>query len=81
MPRNLSTGDTQFEGVRVVASDGGTVTGLLVTINYATKDESDAEVTRIREERDVWDDLTAAQKTQVQGIYNRITSGVRAVYD
>ncbi len=53
--------------------DGPDVIGVELTVNYAVQDDvTDEEVTRVRKTTDVWDQLTASQKTGAKTIGKRL---------
>ena len=82
MAKTLTTGNVQFEGTQRLPVDAnGNVTGLPVVVNYAALDENGKVVTRTRETVDVWDTLSATAKSNVQTLYNTITSALKAQYE
>lgn len=64
---NLKAAKHTIEKIVPIWNEDGKLIGLLLTANYLIRDETDPEVpkdvTWVRKERDVWNDLTAAQKT------------------
>ena len=53
----------------------GEVVGLELTVNIQIFDNTDnKELTRIREVKDIWDDLTSGQKTQGNMIGKKLKS-------
>ena len=53
--------------------DGPDVIGVELTVNYAVQDDvTGEEETRVRKTTDVWDQLTASQKTGAKTIGKRL---------
>lgn len=79
MGKALNTGDAHFEGARFT-TDAGNVISMVVAVNYAVMDDKGVEVSRIREEKDVWPALSSTEKDHVQRIYDGITSSLKDEY-
>ena len=80
MAKAYTTGDVHVEDVKPVTAEG-VITGLNVTVNYATLDAAGEQVTRSRETKDMYESLSATQKTALQGIYVTLSTAVKAEYE
>ncbi len=74
MPKSLTATDLTVEGLTIQSDETGTINGLTANVNVAYGE------TRAREEFDLWGELTASQRTAFQGVYNRLTQRLQAVY-
>ena len=80
--------DVLEDGVRLshsfhrhVLAPGDDITGLNVTVNYATLNAAGEQVTRSRETKDMYESLSGTQKTALQGIYVTLSTAVKAEYE
>ena len=80
MAKAYTTGDVHVEDVKPVTAEG-VITGLNVTVNYATLDAAGEQVTRSRETKDMYESLSATQKTALQGIYVTLSTAVKAEFE
>ena len=80
MAKAYTTGDVHVEDVKPVTAEG-VITGLNVTVNYATLDAAGEQVTRSRETKDMYESLSGTQKTALQGIYVTLSTAVKAEYE
>ena len=80
MAKAYTTGDVHVEDVKPVTAEG-VITGLNVTVNYATLNAAGEQVTRSRETKDMYESLSATQKTALQGIYVTLSTAVKAEYE
>ena len=69
---NLEKAEFKFD-------EAGEVTGIELTVNIQVYDNTaDKELTRIREVKDIWGDLTGAQKTQANTIGKKLKNAGEA---
>ena len=89
MAHTLTTGDVHVEDVKPITAEG-VITGLNVTVNYATINgtTTDSEgnvvpnqVTRIRETKDMYSSLSSSQKSSLQDIYVTLATAVKAEFE
>ena len=80
MAKAYTTGDVHVEDVKPVTAEG-VITGLNVTVNYATLDAAGEQVTRSRETKDMYESLSATQKTALRGIYVTLSTAVKAEFE
>ena len=80
MAKAYTTGDVHVEDVKPVTAEG-VITGLNVTVNYATLNAAGEQVTRSRETKDMYESLSGTQKTALQGIYVTLSTAVKAEYE
>ncbi len=74
MPKSIIATELAVEALSIRSDAGGTVTGLIATVNV------DYGGTRAREEFDLWAELTATQRTSFQGMYDKLTQRLQAAY-
>jgi len=80
MAKAYTTGDVHVEDVKPVTAEG-VITGLNVMVNYATLDAAGEQVTRSRETKDMYENLSGTEKTALQGIYVTLSTAVKAEYE
>ena len=80
MAKAYTTGNVHVEDVKPVTAEG-VITGLNVTVNYATLDAAGEQVTRSRETKDMYENLSGTEKTALQGIYVTLSTAVKAEYE
>ena len=74
MPKNLTATSVQVESLNIRTAAAGAVAGLIATVNVAYGK------TQIREEFDLWAQLTANQRTAFQNLYERLATRLTAIY-
>ena len=74
MPKNITATEVQVEGLGVQADDQGAIIGLTAMVNVGYGE------TRVREEFDLWAELTESQRTAFQGLYSKLTQQLQATY-
>ena len=74
MPKSITATDVTIENLTVQADENGAVTGLTANANVAYGE------TRVREQFDLWAELTATQRTALQGVYDRLTQRLQEAY-
>ena len=74
MPKNLIAADLTVEELSIQSDGSGKVTGLTATVNVAYGEA------RIREQFDLWAELSTSQRTSFQGMYNKLTQRLQATY-
>ncbi len=74
MPKSITATDLSVEVLGILVDDAGAVTALTATVNV------DYDGARVREEFDLWAELTASQRTTFQAMYNKLTQRLQAAY-
>ena len=74
MPKNLIAADLTVEELSIQTGGSGNVTGLTATVNI------DYGETRVREQFDLWAELSASQRTSFQGVYDKLTQRLQTTY-
>ena len=74
MPKTITATNLTVEGLRIQTDAPGTVTGLVATVNVAYGES------RAREEFDLWAELTATQKSNLQAVYDRLSQRLQTAY-
>ena len=74
MPKNITATDLTVEGLSVQTDETDAVVGLNATVNVAYGE------TRVREEFDLWTELTGAQRSNFQDIYDTLAQRSQATY-
>ena len=74
MPKSIVATDTEIETLTFQVDATSTVTGLLAHLNVAYGE------TRVREELDLWAQLTPLMRTGFQTIYNTLKQRIQTNY-
>ena len=73
MPKSITATSLNVERL-VFSTVGGTIDGLVASVNVAY-----GEI-RVREEFDLWAELTAGQRSSFQALYDRLAERLQATY-
>ena len=74
MPKSITATGLNLESVLVGMDQSGVVNGLTAVLNVAYGDS------RVREQYDLWAELSASQKAAVQGVYDTLIQQAQAAY-
>ena len=74
MPKNITATDLTVETMHIQTDTTGAVTSLSATVNVAYGEA------RVREEFDLWAELTATQRNNFQAVYDRLTQRLQTAY-
>ena len=74
MPKSPSATDLAIEGLSVQTDGAGAATGLTAGVNVAYGQSM------VREQFDLWAELTASQRTSFQAVYDRLTQQLQTTY-
>ena len=74
MPKTITATDTAIESLAIQIDETGAVTGLTAVVNVSY-DEA-----KVREQFDLWTELTASQRTAFQALHDRLTQRLQATY-
>lgn len=74
MPKSLTATDLTIEGLSIQTNEAGAVRSVSATVNVAYGE------TRVREEFDLWAELTATQRNSFQTLYDKLTQRLQTTY-
>lgn len=74
MPKSLTATGLTIEGLSIQTDDTGAVRSVSATVNVAYGE------TRVREEFDLWAELTATQRNSFQTLYDKLTQRLQTTY-
>ena len=76
----LEKADHQLEQVNFLFAEDGSVSDVVLLVNYAVREEGGVtDLTRIRETKSAWGDMTASEKSVADRVGKRLSELAKVV--